>query len=280
MMEPADLAREQRDLWNGPGGERWAHGWEEIDQSLVPIAGAILGFADPRPGERVLDVGCGHGTTALALRERVGPTGAVTGVDLSAPLLAIARQRAAGTDIRWIEGDATTVALAPEFDLVFSRFGVMFFADPTAAFTNLRRALAPGGRLAFVCWRDLAANPWIGVPLAAVTDLIPPQPPMEHDGPGMLAFRSADKVRTILARAGFADVRVEQHDTVMRLGPDLAAATAATLTTGPLARATAEVDDRTRATIAERVSAVLAPFATPRGFEVPAGVWLVGARGV
>src|SRR5689334_18461462 len=120
MMEPADLAREQREIWNGPSGARWAAGWEEIDHELTRIATAILGFADARPGERVLDVGCGHGTTALALRERVGPSGAVTGVDLSAPLLAIARQRAAGTDIRWLEGDATTIALAPEYDLVFS----------------------------------------------------------------------------------------------------------------------------------------------------------------
>src|SRR5262249_21640886 len=147
MMEPSDAAKEQREAWNGASGARWAADWQEIDHELAAIGGAILEFAAARPGERVLDVGCGHRTTALALHAQVGATGAVTGVDLSAPLLAIARERSTGTGIRWIEGDATTVALAREHDLVFSRFGVMFFADPIAAFTNLRGAVVAGGRL-------------------------------------------------------------------------------------------------------------------------------------
>jgi SAM-dependent methyltransferase len=275
-----DANREMRELWNGPSGERWSEAWQRIDRDLVPIQRAVIAFAAPRAGERVLDVGCGHGTTTLALRERVGDGGAVCGVDISAPLVAIARARTAGTGIRIIEADASDHAFTPEFDLLFSRFGVMFFADPIASFVNLRRALVPGARLAFVCWRSMDDNPWATVPLAAAGDLVPPQPPVDPLAPGMWAFADGARVRDILGSAGFTDIRLEAHDTVMAQGRDVDEAARETIDVGPLARAVTQagLDDAARTAIAKRVAAALAPYVTADGVNVPAAVWLVGAR--
>jgi SAM-dependent methyltransferase len=275
-----DPNREQRESWNGSSGERWGAAWEQIDHQLEPIARAVIAFAAARPGERVLDVGCGHGTTALILREQVGPSGAVTGLDLSAPLLAIARDRArrAGADIRFVEADAQTWTPEPGYDLVFSRFGVMFFADPVAAFANLRRTLVPSGRVAFVCWRELATNPWVGVPAAAARDLVPPQPPVDPDAPGMFGLADAGRTREILSAAGFTEIRIEPYDDMMWHGATADEAAVSTLTVGPLSRQAADVDDSTRAQIRARVAAALERFATARGIEIPMAVWLVGAR--
>ncbi|MCR5880984.1 class I SAM-dependent methyltransferase [Phenylobacterium sp. J367] len=131
----------------------------------------------PSAGERLLDIGCGAGETTIELAERVQPGGAVVGLDISRPLLEAARARAAPSGVEFIEADAQTHAFPPgSFDGVFSRFGVMFFADPVAAFTNIRRALKSGGRLAFVCWRAAAENPVMTTPMAAAAHLLPPLP--------------------------------------------------------------------------------------------------------
>ena len=144
--------QEQLEYWNGPGGERWAAAQDRIDHHLGLMTEALIAFAAAKEGERILDIGCGGGTTAFMLRERVGPVGAVTGVDISGPILAVAlaRAQAANADVTFIEADASTHEFQPAFNLAFSRFGVMFFADPVAAFANIRKALVAGGRIAFV----------------------------------------------------------------------------------------------------------------------------------
>ena len=150
---------DQSRSWNGPTGEHWAAEAERYDAMLAPFVGPIVAAAAPQPGEAVLDVGCGNGALALAFAEQVAPGGRVTGVDLSEPMLAEARRRAdaAGRgDVTFVRADAQTAALPGPFDVVVSRFGVMFFDDPTAAFTNLAASLRPGGRIVFVCWQDLS----------------------------------------------------------------------------------------------------------------------------
>ena len=144
---------QQREYWNGPAGERWAKAQDQIDRHLGSITEMLMAFAAPKTGERVLDIGCGGGTTALLIRERVGPEGGVTGVDISAPNLAVARARchAGMADVTFVEADAATYDFQPVFDLAFSRFGVMFFDNPAQAFANIRKALVTEGRLAFVC---------------------------------------------------------------------------------------------------------------------------------
>ncbi len=266
---------EQVEYWNGAVGERWAAFQAVLDAALKDISDKVLAFAEAKPGERVLDIGCGCGTTTFALAKAVGPSGGVTGVDISRPMLAAARARGAGVNFR--EADASTHLFHPTHSLVFSRFGVMFFADPVSAFANIRKALSPHGRLAFVCWRSLAENAWAAVPVAAAKPLLPPQEPMDPHAPGPFAFADPARVQDILGRAGFRNVRVEALDSAMHMGATVEAAADQALRIGPLARAATGLDDALRAQISEVVKGALAPFATAEGVAPPAACWLMGA---
>ncbi len=235
------------------------------------------------PGARVIDVGCGCGQSALEIAERVGPTGSVLGVDLSTPMLeqARARARAAGlAHIRFDEADAQTHAFGTgAYDVVYSRFGVMFFADPDAAFGNLRRALRPGGRLAFVCWRTLPENPWMAVPLGAALQHLPPLPIPAPGAPGPFAFADAERVRGILTRAGFAEPRFEQVDEVLSIGGggDLDATVNFLLQLGPTAAALREAGPEKAQVVGAAVRESLGPFMTADGVRMPSASWVVTA---
>ncbi|HUJ60513.1 MAG TPA: class I SAM-dependent methyltransferase [Kofleriaceae bacterium] len=260
--------------WNGDGGRRWIAAQDRLDRAMAAIGEALLAAAAPRPGERALDVGCGLGTMTLALARSTGTT--ALGVDVSAPMIELAAGK--GGDATFVVADAARFAFTPDRDLVFSRFGVMFFADPVAAFVHLRRAFAPGGRLVFACWRAPAENPWAAVPLAAARELLPPQPPPDPIAPGPFAFGDGARVRSILERAGYRDIAIDPHDTTMWLGESPEDAAVHALSVGPLARAAAELPEPTRARIRERVAAAVAPFAGAGGIAPPAAIWLVRAR--
>ncbi|MGE5185580.1 MAG: class I SAM-dependent methyltransferase [Acidobacteriota bacterium] len=266
----------QIEYWNGPAGQRWAAKHERMDKSLARVTEALLQAAAPLPGERVLDIGCGVGTTTLEIARRTGAR--VLGIDVSAPMLAVARARAAEhPDIELVEADAATHDFQKEFELAFSRFGVMFFADPVAAFSNLHRALVPGGRIAFACFRALSENAWARVPLDAARDFVQAKP-ADPNAPGPFAFAGSGRVRDILARAGFREIRVERHDTEMFMGADLVEASERALESGPLSRLIGDVDRDTREQIMERVARALAPFARTNSIDVGMAVWLVHAR--
>jgi SAM-dependent methyltransferase len=267
---------EQIEYWNGPVGERWAAYQPVMDKALAAISDAALAFAAAKPGERVLDIGCGTGTTTYAFAKAVGPSGSVTGVDISRPMLAAARAR--GTGVNFREGDASVQLFHPTHDLVFSRFGVMFFDDPAAAFANIRKALAPQGRLAFVCWRDVKQNVWASGPMAAARPLLPPQEPADPHAPGPFAFADDARLREILARAGYHDIRIETLDSAVNMGATVEDATEQALRIGPLARAAAELDDATKDKIRAVVKDALAKFQTSAGITPPAACWLVEAR--
>lgn len=275
----SNVNAQQIEYWNGPAGQRWAAAQDRIDHHLGLITEALLAFTPVSEGQRVLDVGCGGGTTTLLLRERLGPDGAVTGVDISSPNLGVARARAhAGmANVAFVEADAATYEFQPVFDLAFSRFGVMFFDDPVAAFTNLRSALRKGGKLAFVCWRGFKENTWAFAPYESALELLPPQEPTHPHAPGPFAFADGERVRSILAEAGFTDIVLKPHDTTVNLGATTEDAVTEALTIGPLARAAAELDDIARDKIRKCITPVLKAFETPYGVTPPAAVWLVGA---
>jgi SAM-dependent methyltransferase len=276
---------EQIAYWNQQGGPKWVAYQRLLDEQISPLGLAAMDRARVAAGERVLDVGCGCGQTSLQLAERVGAGGAVTGIDISAPMLARARERAAqlgGRNLRFLEADAQEAKLGEAaFDLVFSRFGVMFFADPKAAFANLRRSLAPGGRLAFVCWQELARNPWMGIPLRAAAPFLPPMPPADPQAPGPLAFADPERVRGILTAAGFREAAIEPLEGSMAVGgasstPEQAAAFL--LEAGPLARALRDAPAAPIDRIEAAVREAIAPFATPSGVRMGYGAWVVSAR--
>ena len=277
-MPDAEPNQEQRDYWNTTGAPRWVASQELIDRDLERVTAALYAFANARPGERVLDVGCGFASTSLELRVQVGENGAVVGVDIAEPMIEAARKRPGAERIAFVVADAATYAFEPTFDLVFSRFGTMFFADPVAAFANLRTALAPEGRLAFVCWRPLEDNPWARVPLVTAEPLLPPEPPKDPHAPGPFAFADGDRVRRILTDAGFRDIRVDRHDTANVLGQTAEETADHVMTIGLIARRVAEVDDATREQIRARLVSALQPFVSREGVTLQSSIWLVGAR--
>jgi SAM-dependent methyltransferase len=269
---------DQIKFWNDKAGQDWTSLQARMDVNLSAIGDAVLALADARAGMAVLDVGCGTGATSLAM----AAAGAkVTGLDVSKPMLGLARKRAAeaGLDIAFIEADASAHAFAPEYDLIFSRFGVMFFDDPIGAFANLHRALRTGGRLAFVCWRPLAENLWAAAPLGAAKPFLPEQPSPDPLAPGPFAFADPQRILSILTDVGFHDVEIEKYDGVMRMGRDIPTIAAQTLQIGPLSRAVGEADEATRAKITEAVRAVMGKFATTDGeIAPPTACWLVSAK--
>jgi SAM-dependent methyltransferase len=280
-MSEAERHAEQVAFWNGPGGERWVADQARMEAMLAPVADALIAHASVRPGEVVLDVGCGYGVTAIMLARVVGPTGRVIGLDVSAPMLELARARSAGiTNIEWIEADATTYGFVPgSVDLVFSRFGVMFFGDPVAAFANLRRALRPEGQLVFACWRTIEENPWIQVPAKAVFAHVPPPPRPGPDDPGMLSFGDPARVARILADAGFGTPRFTKLDLTIDLGGGggLDDATEQALSMRPASQILLDQADSVRAAVAASVRAALAPYVTGNTVGLPGAVWLVDA---
>lgn len=265
--------------WNDAAGRTWADLQDRIDRQIRPLGLAAMERLAPASGEQVLDVGCGCGDTSLELARRVGPDGGVLGLDISAPMLEVARGRAEAAGARNLafhEADAQTAALPASRDAVFSRFGVMFFADPTAAFANLRSALRPGGRLGFVCWRPLAENLWMRLPAETAAGLVPPAPPPEPGAPGPFAFADPDRVRRILAEAGFTGIDLTPHDEAIG-GLDLEGTVAMSFRVGPLGAILRERPDLAPL-LRERVREAVSPWLRGDAVYMPSATWLVSAQ--
>ncbi len=285
-MTAASANAEMIRYWNEAAGPSWVAMQERLDAQLAALGTLVRERAGIASGERVLDVGCGCGGTTLELARAVGTGGRVVAVDISAPMLERARARAdaagLGARIDWQCADAQTARFADAaFDCVYSRFGVMFFEDPTAAFANLGRALRPGGRLAFVCWQARERNPWMMAPALAAMQHVAFPPPPPPDAPGPFAFADAGRVREILAAAGFADVTHEAIDQPMPLGNGgLDEALELFLAVGPVGHALreAQAGPEQRERVVAAVREALARFETPRGIEAPASAWIVTAR--
>jgi SAM-dependent methyltransferase len=272
--------------WNDSAGPIWVAQQQRMDAQIGPLGALARERAAIHTGEHVIDVGCGCGGTTLEIAELVGAAGKVAAVDISRPMLELAAQRARGAKLAdrivFRLDDAQTAAFeAGASDLVFSRFGVMFFADPVAAFANLRGALRPGGRLAFVCWQPRDKNPWMMAPVAAAAQHIPFPAPPPPDAPGPFAFGDAARVRGILEAAGFAKVAHEAVNRPMRLAGDgIDEVLDLFLQIGPLGALLREAKPSAeqRARVIGSVRKVLESFQTPRGFEAEAGAWIVTAQ--
>jgi SAM-dependent methyltransferase len=280
---PAGPNAEQIRYWNEVAGVTWAALEPKITAQLRPLGEEAMARAAIAAGERVLDVGCGGGDTTRALARRVGPAGSVTGVDISEALLSVAARvtgEAGLQNVRFLLADAQTASL-PEaaFDLVFSRFGVMFFADPVAAFRNLWGALVPGGRFVFACWRAPQENAWMTVPLAAAAKHVPVQPAEPH-APGPCALADADRTRRLLTEAGFASVEMEPFDHPMSLGgaASLEEAVDFLLEVGPAARALRMAGEQFREAVRGSLREAVAPHVREDGISLGGAIWIVTAR--
>lgn len=267
---------QQVTYWNEQAGPTWADLQAPLDRQLAPLGRRVMAELDLGPGRRVLDVGCGSGETTLEL----AATGAeAVGVDISRPMLEVARARSkALANVSFVEADAQAHAFAAgSFDAVFSRFGVMFFADPGAAFANLRTALKPGGKLAFVCWRKPDESPMLTAPMAAALQHVaaPPAPPADPHAPGPFAFADPDRLRGILAGAGFRDIAITPHDQPIG-GNDLDTTLNLALKVGPLGALLRE-NPAKREAVVGAVRALLAAHDGPDGVKLDSGTWIVTA---
>ena len=284
-MEPLtghDQNADQIAFWNGLAGQHWTDRQQAQDTILAPVSDILIDRAKARAGERIVDVGCGCGATAIALAQKVGSTGHVLGIDISAPMLARARQIApAGLPADFVLGDATVYPFQPaSFDLLASRFGVMFFAEPALSFGNMRRALLPSARLAFACWREPRENPWMMAPLQAAYQHVPKLPQLGPDDPGPFSFASEQRVTSILDEAGFRGIEMEPCNLSLDIavGRGLDAAVEGALEIGPAARALEEQPPDVRAAAANSIREALAPFAREQAVLLAASIWIVTAR--
>jgi SAM-dependent methyltransferase len=276
---------DQAEHWNsGDDAAHWTSNQACYDSMLEPFTNLILHAAALRPGSHVLDVGCGCGATTLAAARLIAPGGAV-GIDLSGPMLARARAGAEAAGLRnavFQQADAQVHHFEPaEFDTVISRFGTMFFADPVAAFANIRSAARSAGRLVFVCWQPLAANQWLLVPAAALAEHVPFPAGLggSGEGPGMFAFADPDRISQVLSAAGWRDIGITpEHVPILVGGRGSVEDAVGFLRTGSMGRtvlAGADPDTVDRAVAS--VLAAFAPYTDADGVRLGAGVWLVQA---
>ena len=249
---------------------------------LKPVADALLDRAQPKAGEWVLDVGCGCGATTMAFAAKVGPKGRAVGLDISAPMVARARELApAEAPVEFVLADATIHPFeAAKFDLLASRFGVMFFAEPAVSFANMRKALRGGARVAFACWCEPRDNPWIMTPLQAVYKHVPRLPRPGPEEPGPFSFASEERVNRILGAAGFVDVGMEVHKIFLDVaaGGGLEAGVEAALCVGPAARVLQDQPPEVRAAVKESIREALTPLVKGSSIPLGAAFWIVTAR--
>lgn len=270
----------QHDTWNGDSGQRWVADAERRDAVLAPVADALLTAARIRPGETILDLGCGCGATTIAAAAQAGPDGTAHGIDLSEPMLSVARQRArdAGlTTVSFTAADAQTHPLAgADHDAVISRFGTMFFDDPVAAFANVASGVRPGGRMFIATWQPLALNDWLTVPGAALLRFgtLPDGPP---GGPGMFAQADPDLVRSTLARAGWSGVDCRAVTVSLRLGDDPEHATDYLADSGVGRAVLDTITPADRAAALDAVAQELAQHTTGDGVHLDAAIWITTA---
>lgn len=279
------LNADQEEFWGkSEMGKRWLTFEDQLDSLFTPVLDLVLDRAALEPGMRVMDIGCGTGASALLAAEKVGPQGQITGIDISEQFLDRARERKARArlgNLTFNFADAQVTEFeAGRYDAMISRFGVMFFSDPIAAFANLSRALKPGGLMTFAAWGSLSENPWFKLPHVAATNHLGQTPKVDRNAPGPLAFHDRDRVTGLMSNAGLIEVQVEPVPLSLS-GPQTVEEAALLCTrVGPAARVIAHFDgtDEDVKAIVDAVAKAFSAYQTPEGVQVPAVINLLQAR--
>lgn len=280
----ASVNTDMSEFWNGEGGEKWVHFQESIDAHLLPFGQEAIAAAALSDGESVVDIGCGSGDTSFELARYVGLNGRVLGVDISEPILELANKKIISTNppnIRFEQGDAQIFRFEAEsFDVIFSRFGVMFFDDSIAAFKNLHRALKSNGKITFVCWQSVQNNEWITFPLTVVAKHVPLPAPLSEDEPGPMSFAAPEKVRRILGAAGFSNIEINAFSAPFTVGNSIEESVAFLTQLSPVSGAIERsiADDTIKSQITADLLDALSPYETDRGVTMDAATWIVTAN--
>jgi ubiquinone/menaquinone biosynthesis C-methylase UbiE len=280
-MSNFDENSEMQKYWNEEGGNKWAENIDAVESVLIPMSDKLLEQVAAKSGDLVMDVGCGGGITSIKLAEQVGESGKVLAIDVSEQIIAIGKSRGAAiSNLDFHLGDAATVNLGDaEFDLITSRFGVMFFDDPIAAFSNMHRALKTSGRLVFLCWRTIEENPWLGEPAAAAFEILPP--PADADmpdptSPGPFSLGNPEHLKNILESAGFNNIDLQSVDMNMPMG-HMDDAVPFLMKLGPAADAVKEATDEEKAAVAVAIRKIMEKYDTSNGVCAPSATWIVKA---
>ena len=267
---------DQRDFWSDAAGPKWLRYEAGLDHLMQPVLDGLLSRAGIQSGQAVLDIGCGTGASTLQVADRVGTFGRVLGADISGPMLERAAERAKAVDhVNFIEADAQNHAFEPEqFDHLVSRFGVMFFGDPTVAFKNMSRALKPGGHVNFAAWGQIPSNPFFTYPAQAARAIIGAPPKVDPDLPGPFAFRDPARVLDILTNAGLQDVKCDTAQIMLTPQGTMADFAKMVLRIGPADAAIShfQADEAQIETLGDMLHEVFAPFDGPEGIQIPAEI--------
>lgn len=278
-VAPHETNQVQAEFWEA-AGPVWHREQARLDEQINHHSLKAIDSLNPTPGETVVDIGCGTGTTTFQIAERVGVGGLVVGCDISATMVDAARARASALgveNVEFVTGDAHTHQFDPVADAVFSRFGVMFFGDPKGAFANIRTALRPAGRLVFVCWQSPDRNPWVTKPLEVARKYVTLPFATDPRAPSPFAFADPEWVHEVLADAGFSDVTIEPHEAQAYLGADLDSAVRFVLGLNPATAGIAERDPATAKTLFAEVADALRPHSTGQGVVTDSATWVVSA---
>jgi len=270
---------EQAAAWNGAAGRGWVQAQGSLDRLFKPFEDLLVQAVAAEGAKRVLDLGCGTGATTLAIARQVGAKGYVVGLDISEPMIGLARERAerAKAPARFIAADAQIYALEPAgFDMIVSRFGLMFFDDNVRAFANLRRAAAEGAALHGIAWRRPADNPFMTAAERAAAPLVPTLPPRDPDAPGQFAFANPDRVHSILEESGWNEIDIAPLDVPCVLRKNELEAYVVRL--GPVGRFLQDADDSTRERIVAAVRAAFSSFVHGEEVRFTSACWTVSAR--
>lgn len=262
-------------------GPRWVAMQERLDRQVNVHALRGIDAADPSPGEAVLDIGSGPGTSSFQIAERLGSSGSVLGADISGTMVegAISRAKTVGVDnVSFIVADAQVHQFDSPFDLVFSRFGVMFFADPPAAFANIHAALKSTGRLAFICWQSPMQNTWMTIPMQAMGPFLPPSPPPDPNGPGSFSLANGVALRSLIEGAGFSSVSINASEAKVSLGANVDEAAEFMFQVSPGISDTDRSDSARVEKMLTAIKDALTPFDGPNGVELDSATWIVTAQ--
>jgi len=272
------------EFWNGDGGQKWLRFQDRMKVNLMPFGHMAMTAASLSTGERVIDVGCGCGDTTFEIARLVGPSGYAHGIDISTPILAQANERAVSAsekNVTFERADAQIHRFDPAaFNVIFSRFGIMFFDDPVVAFKNLRSALKSGGRIAFVAWQSAKNNEWISLSLDVVAKHIPLSAPPGPEEPGPLSFGDTERLKQILVQAGFSDIGIEGVSIPFIVGDNLDYAAKFLTQMGPASGAIANSDanEETKFRIVSDMRDALGAFETDQGIAMSSATWVVTAQ--
>jgi len=271
------------ELWNGGGGLNWMRFQNRLEKSLTPFGQQAISTAMFTKNERILDVGCGWGDTSFEIAQNVGSNGYVRGIDISELILRQARSQTASFRLNNISFECVDAEShnfeAIEYDVIFSRFGIMFFNDPVAAFKNIRTALKKNGRIVFICWQSVNANQWVNLPIEITEKYTALTQQIDPEAPGGFAFGNSNRVLQILKDAGFVDVKVEPFKTKFNVGKNLDEAIEFLSHLGPASSVLDDpkINDEIKSNIIKELRNTLALYQTSQGVELDAATWIFTA---